>query len=101
MDIITYSLAKSYANKVGSDFDEEILATMIGEYYKSGFENYEYESLVKEALKLVDPAFIELLNSEILPDLGDTFITNYHFQQKVATWKSKLVSDNILKENCL
>lgn len=91
----------AYANKVGSDFDEEILATMIGEYYKSGFENYEYESLVKEALKLVDPAFIELLNSEILPDLGDTFITNYHFQQKVATWKSRLVSDNILKENCL
>lgn len=91
----------AYANKVGSDFDEEILATMIGEYYKSGFENYEYESLVKEALELVDPAFIELLNSEILPDLGDTFITNYHFQQKVATWKSKLVSDNILKENCL
>ena len=91
----------AYSNKVGSDFDEEILATMIGEYYKSGFENYEYESLVKEALELVDPAFIELLNSEILPDLGDTFITNYHFQQKVATWKSKLVSDNILKENCL
>lgn len=91
----------AYANKIGSDFDEEILATMIGEYYKSGFENYEYESLVKEALELVDPAFIELLNSEILPDLGDTFITNYHFQQKVATWKSKLVSDNILKENCL
>lgn len=91
----------AYANKVGSDFDEEILATMIGEYYKSGFENYEYESLVKETLELVDPAFIELLNSEILPDLGDTFITNYHFQQKVATWKSKLVSDNILKENCL
>ena len=91
----------AYANKIGSDFDEEILATMIGEYYKSGFENYEYESLVKEALELVDPAFIELLNSEILPDLGDTFITNYHFQQKVATWKNKLVSDNILKENCL
>ena len=91
----------AYANKIGSDFDEEILATMIGEYYKSEFENYEYESLVKEALELVDPAFIELLNSEILPDLGDTFITNYHFQQKVATWKSKLVSDNILKENCL
>lgn len=91
----------AYANKIGSDFDEEILATMIGEYYKSGFENYEYKSLVKEALELVDPAFIELLNSEILPNLGDTFITNYHFQQKVATWKSKLVSDNILKENCL
>jgi hypothetical protein len=36
-----------------------------------------------------------------LPDLGDTFITNYYFQQKVATWKNKLVSDNILKENCL
>ena len=92
---------EAYANKIGSDFDEEILATMIGEYYKLGFENYEYKSLVKEALELVDPAFIELLNSEILPDLGDTFITNYHFQQKVATWKSKLVSDNILKENCL
>ena len=91
----------AYANKIGSDFDEEILATMIGDYYKAGFENYEYESLVKEALELVDPAFIELLNSEILPDLGDTFITNYYFQQKVSTWKSKLVSDNILKENCL
>ena len=91
----------AYANKIGSDFDEEILATMIGDYYKAEFENYEYESLVKEALELVDPAFIELLNSEILPDLGDTFITNYYFQQKVSTWKSKLVSDNILKENCL
>ena len=91
----------AYANKIGSDFDEEILATMIGDYYKAGFENYEYESLVKEALELVDPEFIELLNSEILPDLGDTFITNYYFQQKVSTWKSKLVSDNILKENCL
>ena len=91
----------AYVNKIGSDFDEEILATMIGNYYKAGFENYEYESLVKEALELVDPAFIELLNSEILPDLGDTFITSYYFQQKVSTWKSKLVSDNILKENCL
>lgn len=91
----------AYANKIGSDFDEEILATMIGDYYKAEFKNYEYESLAKEALELVDPAFIELLNSEILPDLGDTFITNYYFQQKVSTWKSKLVSDNILKENCL
>jgi hypothetical protein len=58
---------------------------MISDYYKSGFMDYEYSDFVKEALQLVDSAFIDLLNSEILPDLGDTFITNYYFQQKVAT----------------
>lgn len=93
---------KAYANKIGSDFDEEVLATMIGDYYKSEFvTDYEYTNLVKEALSLVDGGFIDLINSEILPDLGDTFITNYALSQKTATLKSKLVSDNILKENCL
>lgn len=93
---------KAYANKIGSDFDEEVLATMIGDYYKSEFGiDYEYTDLVKEALSLVDGGFIDLINSEILPDLGDTFITNYALSQKTATLKSKLVSDNILKENCL
>ena len=93
---------KAYANKIGSDFDEEVLATMIGDYYKSEFgADYEYTDLVKEALSLVDGGFIDLINSEILPDLGDTFITNYALSQRTATLKHKLVSDNILKENCL
>lgn len=93
---------KAYANKIGSDFDEEVLATMIGGYYKSEFgTDYEYTDLVKEALSLVDGGFIDLINSEILPDLGDTFITNYALSQRIATLKHKLVSDNILKENCL
>ena len=93
---------KAYANKIGSDFDEEVLATMIGDYYKSEFgTDYEYTDLVKEALSLVDGGFIDLINSEILPDLGDTFITNYALSQRTATLKHKLVSDNILKENCL
>ena len=48
-----------------------------------------------------DGGFIDLINSEILPDLGDTFITNYALSQRTATLKHKLVSDNILKENCL
>lgn len=93
---------KAYANKIGSDFDEEVLATMIGDYYKSEFgTDYKYTDLVKEALSLVDGGFIDLINSEILPDLGDTFITNYALSQRTATLKHKLVSDNILKENCL
>jgi hypothetical protein len=95
---------RAYANKIGSDFDEEVLATMIGDYYKHGNstfgQDYEYESLVQEALSLVNQSFMDLINSEILPDLGDTFITNYALQQKIATIKGRLVSDNILKENC-
>ena len=63
--------------------------------------DYEHTDLVKEALSLVDGGFIDLINSEILPDLGDTFIANYVLSQRTATLKHKLVSDNILKENCL
>ena len=87
-----------YANKRGSDFDEEVLASMI-----SGAEAYgggsEY-GLILEALDLVSQDYKDFLKSDILPTLSDAFIDNYKEQQKLATVKNKLIKDNIIKEDC-
>lgn len=87
-----------YANKRGSDFDEEVLASMISsvEAYAGGFEY----GLILEALDLVSQDYKDLLTSDILPTLSDVFIDNYREQQKLATIKNKLIKDNIIKEDC-
>nr|DAE20155.1 MAG TPA: hypothetical protein [CrAss-like virus sp. ctYsL76] len=53
-----------------------------------------------EALDLVSQDYKDLLKSDILPVLSDTFISNYKEQQKLATVKNKLMEDDIIKENC-
>ena len=97
-----------YSNKKGSDFDEEVLATMISNYYKNSKrdQNPFYESnniedsIVLEALSLVSSSFKELLNSDILPELDGVFFTQYKDQQKIATVKNRLTNDGIIIENC-
>lgn len=88
-----------YANKRGSDFDEEVLASLIDRSYNDGLGGVDH-AIVVEALDLVSPKYKEFLKSDILPILSDTFISNYKEQQKLATIKNKLIKDNIIKEDC-
>lgn len=88
-----------YANKRGSDFDEEVLASLIDRSYNDGLGGVDH-SIVAEALDLVSPEYKEFLKSDILPVLSDTFISNYKEQQKLATIKNKLIKDNVIKEDC-
>ena len=87
----------SYKNKRGSDFDEEVLAFMISNYYQG---DLTYKDIVNEILEIVPNEFKDLLNSDILPILDESIITNYRLQQKIATIKNKLYNDDILKEDC-
>lgn len=87
-----------YANKRGSDFDEEVLASMISSAESYGGSS-EY-GLVLEAIDLVSQDYKDFLKSDILPTLSDAFIDNYKEQQKLATIKNKLIKDNIIKEDC-
>ena len=94
-----------YQNKRGSDFDEEVLATIISNYYKDNNENpdspfSENAYFAVKALDLVSPEFKEFLLSDTIPQLSDTLITNYKDQQKLATVKNQLTKDNIIKEDC-
>ena len=88
-----------YANKRGSDFDEEVLASLIDRSYNDGLGGVDH-AIVVEALDLVSPEYKEFLKSDILPVLSDTFISNYKEQQKLATIKNKLIKDNVIKEDC-
>lgn len=88
-----------YANKRGSDFDEEVLASLIDRAYNNGLGGVDND-IVNEALELVSPEYKDFLKSDILPTLSDTFIDNYKEQQKLATIKNKLIKDNIIKEDC-
>lgn len=94
-----------YQNKRGSDFDEEVLATIISNYYKDNSENpdspfSENAYFANRALDLVSPEFKEFLLSDTIPQLSDALITNYKDQQKLATVKNQLTKDNIIKEDC-
>lgn len=90
-----------YQNKRGSDFDEEVLATIISNYYKDDRENFfENAHFAYKALDLVSPEFKEFLLLDTIPQLSDTLITNYKDQQKLATVKNQLTKDNIIKEDC-
>ena len=87
-----------YANKRGSDFDEEVLASMISGV--DGIAGTDMYKIVLEALNLVSNDYKEFLKSDILPTLSDTFIDNYREQQKLATIKNKLIEKKVIKENC-
>lgn len=87
-----------YDNKRGSDFDEEVLATILSYPFTS---NELEDSIVKEAMNLISPEYKELINSSILPVFTDTFISeNYKEQQRLATIKNRLIKDNTIKEDC-
>lgn len=88
-----------YQNKRGSDFDEEVLATLIERAYNEGLGGVDYD-VVTDALNLVSPEFKSFIKSDILPSLGETLIENYKVSQKIATLKNKLIKDNIIKEDC-
>lgn len=88
-----------YQNKRGSDFDEEVLATLIERAYNEGLVGVDYDVVI-DALNLVSPEFKSFIKSDILPSLGETLIENYKVSQKIATLKNKLIKDNIIKEDC-
>lgn len=88
-----------YQNKRGSDFDEEVLATLIERTYNEGLGGVDYDVVI-DALNLVSPEFKSFIKSDILPSLGETLIENYKVSQKIATLKNKLIKDNIIKEDC-
>lgn len=94
-----YQLIKSrkeYSNKKGSDLDEEVLATIIGDYYNSNNMNEDTMNIAKEAIALLPSDFYDLINNDILPTLDDTFIDNYKLSQKIATKKNEV----FVKEDC-
>ena len=100
---------KAYANKRGSDFDEEVLATILGDLYKKANENkdvpwFEFEedenSLGNDLLNLVSDDFKSLLSNDVLPKLDNVFFDEYKESQKVATLKNRLYEENLIKENC-
>ena len=94
-----YQLIKSrkeYSNKKGSDLDEEVLATIIGDYYNSNNMNEDAINIAKEAIALLPSDFYDLINNDILPTLDDTFIDNYKLSQKIATKKNEV----FVKEDC-
>lgn len=88
-----------YQNKRGSDFDEEVLATLIEWAYNEGLGGADYDVAI-DALNLTSPEFKSFIKSDILPSLGETLIENYKVSQKIATLKNKLIKDNIIKEDC-
>lgn len=88
-----------YQNKRGSDFDEEVLATLIERTYNEGLGGADYDVAI-DALNLTSPEFKSFIKSDILPSLGETLIENYKVSQKIATLKNKLIKDNIIKEDC-
>lgn len=94
-----YQLIKSrkeYSNKKGSDLDEEVLATIIGDYYNSNNMNEDAMNIAKEAIALLPSDFYDLINNDVLPTLDDTFIDNYKLSQKIATKKNEV----FVKEDC-
>ena len=88
-----------YQNKRGSDFDEEVLSTLIERAYNEGLGGVDYDVAI-DALNLTSPEFKSFIKSDILPSLGETLIENYKVSQKIATLKNKLIKDNIIKEDC-
>lgn len=88
-----------YQNKRGSDFDEEVLATLIERAYNEELGGADYDVAI-DALNLTSPEFKSFIKSDILPSLGETLIENYKVSQKIATLKNKLIKDNIIKEDC-
>lgn len=88
-----------YQNKQGSDFDEEILATILSKMYNNTLSSDEID-IAKEVMKLVPTEYKEFIESDVLPTLDETFISNYKLDQKVATLKNKLFKQETIKENC-
>lgn len=70
-----------YQNKRGSDFDEEVLATLIERAYNEGLGGVDYDVAI-DALNLTSPEFKSFIKSDILPSLGETLIENYKVSQR-------------------
>lgn len=88
-----------YQNKRGSDFDEEVLATLIERAYNEGLGGVDHD-IVVDTMNLISPEFKSFIKSDILPPLGEALIENYKVSQKIATLKNRLIEDNIIKEDC-
>ena len=91
---------KYYINKRGSDFDEEVLATIISRYVsRADKPNKRIMNKVVEILPFEFVALLSGLASDFKPDL-EFLASNYKTSQKMATVKNQLIEDNILKEDC-
>lgn len=90
-----------YQNKKGSDFDEEVLATMLSNYYSNSKMSDIELDIIEDLLERLNPEFKYLMDTGEIAPFYDSFIhENYKLSQKVATVKNKLINDDIIKEDC-
>lgn len=115
-----------YKNKHGSDRDEEVFATLLGEYFKNKLYkwsgNSEFSNSDKITKSVIDKLFqinsgdidIQSLMNTSLDTLLDVFssglvagtfsdfinIDYIKLNQKLATIKNQLIENETIKENC-
>lgn len=85
---------KDYENKQGSDFDEEVLATIMSE------NDPRYSDFIGAVRDILPPEYTQIMSEDVLPRLDGVFFDNYYESQKIATVKNRLYKENVIKENC-
>lgn len=83
-----------YANKRGSDFDEEIAARLIENYMSGGKMSYRDWLIAKRLVSLTGIDFKSLPKPEKMQWLSE----NYKIKQRVATLKNQLYEDEVIKD---
>lgn len=83
-----------YANKRGSDFDEEIAARLIENCMSGGKMSYKDWLIAKRLVSLTDIDFKSLPKPEKMQWLSE----NYKIKQRVATLKNQLYEDEVIKD---
>lgn len=83
-----------YANKRGSDFDEEIAARLIENCVSGGKMSYRDWLIAKRLVSLTDVDFKSLPKPEKMQWLSE----NYKIKQRVATLKNQLYEDEVIKD---
>lgn len=86
-----------YANKVGSDLDEEVLATIISNYYSNKNKEPWYDDpIINEIMDMMPVDFRDVIENNTLLLPTESLISNYAVQQKIATYKNNLWDKNEL-----
>lgn len=83
-----------YANKRGSDFDEEIAARLIEMYYNGSIMSERDKALAQELIMISGISLENLPKPEKMQWMSE----NYKIKQSVATLKNKLYEDEVIKD---
>lgn len=83
-----------YANKRGSDFDEEIAARLIEMYYNGSIMSSRDKALAQELIMISGISLENLPKPEKMQWMSE----NYKIKQSVATLKNKLYEDEVIKD---